>query len=343
MEKLLFEHIEYLYALFSIPLLVGIIIVALHFKKRAMKRFGDYNILVPLMPDVSFSRPIVKNILLLLSLALIIIAAAGLKSGSRLKEVKREGAEIVIALDVSNSMLAEDIKPNRLTRARRAIKKLTERLVNDKIGIIAFAGEAYMQVPITIDYDATKLFINSMHPDIVSKQGTNIGAAIELAMRSFSPVTDKNKILIIITDGENHENKENTTEMVRQAAEKGITIHCIGMGSTKGAPIPLGGYNNFRKNKDNEIIVSRLDENTLKQISAEGNGIYIRATNSQLGLETLFDEIDKMRKEETEVKVFSEYENQFQYFVAIALLLLIIEFSIMNRKNKFFKGITLFK
>ncbi len=343
MEKLLFEHTEYLYALFIIPLLIGIVMVALRLKKRAMKRFGNHKVIAPLMPDISFARPIVKNIFLLLSLALIIIAAAGLKAGSRLKDVKREGAEIVIALDVSNSMLAEDIKPNRLIRAKRAIKKLTERLINDKIGIIAFAGDAYMQVPITTDYDATKLFINSMTPDIVSKQGTNIGAAVELAMRTFSPVTDKNKILVIITDGENHEDKEKTMEMVKQAAEKGITIHCIGMGSTKGAPIPLGGYNNFRKNKEDEIIVSKLDENTLKQISAQANGIYIRATNSQLGLETLFDEIDKMRKEETEVKVFSEYENQFQYFVAIALFLLIVEFLIMNRKNKLFKGITLFK
>ena len=336
-----FAHIEILYFLLLIPFFVVLFIAALYFRKKALQQFGELRIISQLMPQVSQWRPIAKFILIMLALISIIIGFAGPQFGSKLEEVKREGVEIIIALDVSNSMLAEDIKPNRLEKSKRAISKMVEKLDNDKIGLIVFAGDAYVQVPITTDYSATKMFLSTINPGIVPKQGTAIGSAINLSMSSFGPETDKNKVLIIITDGENHE--DDAIEQAIEAQKKGITIHTVGMGHPDGTPIPMRGTNNFRKDKEGVVIISKLDETTLQKIASAAEGIYIRATNSRSGLKILFDEIEKMDKTEFESKIYSDYEERFQYFFGLGLFFLLLEFILLERKNKLLQGINIFK
>ncbi|MBA7692195.1 hypothetical protein ES703_100757 [subsurface metagenome] len=241
-------------------------------------------------------------------------------------------------------MMAEDIQPNRLDKAKQAISKLVEKLQDDKIGLIVFAGDAYTQVPITTDYASTKLFLSAISTEIVPKQGTAIGSAIDLGMNSFTPDMEASKVLIIITDGENHE--DDAVEMAKKAAEKGIIVHTIGVGLPKGAPIPVyssTGQKVFRKDNDGNTIISKLDESMLQKISTAGGGVYIRSTNTRLGLNALFDEINKMEKQEFEARIYSEYDERFQYLIGIALFFLLLEFMILERKNKYFKNIKLFK
>ncbi len=223
-----FAHIEYLYLLILIPVLALVFTVIFSQRRKALNRFGNPDVIGALMPARSFSRPILKSVLVLLALASLVFGIARPQFGSKLREIKREGVEIIIALDVSNSMMAEDIKPNRLERAKQAIARLVDRLVNDKIGMIVFAGDAYIQIPITTDYVSAKLFLNAISTDIVPKQGTAIGSAIELAMRSFTQQEETSKALIIITDGENHE--DDAVETAKLAVDKGITVHTIGIG-----------------------------------------------------------------------------------------------------------------
>ena len=295
------------------------------------------------MPDLSISRPVVKFILLNVALGAILFGLAGPQFGSKLQEIKREGVEIVIALDVSNSMMAEDIQPNRLERAKQAISKLVERLTNDKIGLIVFAGDAYTQVPITMDYVSAKMFLSTITTDIVPKQGTAIGSAINLGMKSFSPDNESSKVLIIITDGENHEG--DAIALAKQAAERGITIHAIGLGLPDGAPIPVytgSGNKSYLKDQEGNTVISKLNESMLNQISAAGGGMYIRSTNTRLGLNALFDEINKMEKQELEAKIYSDYEERYQYLAGLALLFILIDIFILDRKNRLLKNIRLF-
>jgi Ca-activated chloride channel family protein len=278
----------------------------------------------------------------MLALAFIITGLARPQFGSKLKKVKREGIELMIALDVSNSMMAEDIKPNRLDRAKLAISRLVDKLKDDKIGLIVFAGDAYTQLPITSDYNSAKLFLNSINTQIVPKQGTAIGAAVNLAMRSFTPDSKANKAIIIITDGENHE--DDAVAEAKSAAESGMVVHAIGMGLPQGSPIPVlrNGQTEYLKDGSGNVVVTKLDEATLEKVAAAGNGIYVRANNAQVGLNTLFDEINKLDKTEMEALIYSEYDEQFQYFFAIGIFLLVLEFLILERKNKFLKNINLF-
>lgn len=337
-----YAHPNYLYFLLLIPAIVLFFIIARRMKHKSLRRFGNLSVISRLMPEVSKSRPVVKFILVCLALTAIIFAIAGPRSGSKLKEVKRKGVEIMIALDVSNSMLAQDIKPSRLEKAKMAISKMVDKLRNDKIGLIVFAGDAYMQVPITTDYSATKMFLETINTDVVPKQGTAIGSAIDLAMNSFDPQSEKNKALIIITDGENHEG--NAVEFAKEAfRKKGIFVHTIGIGSPEGKPIPIQGRAEFKRNEQGQIIMSKLDETTLKQIAAAGRGSYIRAGNITAALDALFDEINQMEKQEFETEIYAEYEPQFEIPVAIALILLFIDLLILERKNRVLKNIRLFK
>ena len=342
MEMFRFANPEYFWGLLIIPLLLVFYIFSRIARKRAVKRFGSEEIISGLMPYASKSRPTFKFIILMLALACFITGIARPQFGSKLKKIKREGVELIIALDVSNSMLAEDIEPNRLERAKRAISWLVDRLNDDKIGLIVFAGQAYTQLPITTDYNSAKMFLASVNTEIVPVQGTAIGAAIELATRSFTPSQEANKAIIIITDGENHE--DDAVAMAQAANEKGIIVHTIGMGLPQGAPIPVyrGGMKDYRKDNEGNPVVTKLNETMLEQISSAGNGIYVRANNAQVGLNTLFDEINKMEKTEMEARIYSEYDDQFQYFFAIGLALLLIEFMIMERKNRYLKNINLF-
>jgi Ca-activated chloride channel family protein len=342
MEMFRFANIEYLWGLLLIPLLAVFFVWSRISRRRALKKFGQQEILGQLMPYSSGNRPVVKFIILMLALAFFIVGIARPQFGSKLKTEKREGVELMIALDVSNSMMAEDIQPNRLERAKRAISRLVDRLKDDKIGLIVFAGDAYTQLPITTDYNSAKLFLNSVNTQIVPKQGTAIGAAIELARKSFTPNGEANKAIIIITDGENHE--DDALASAKAALDEGAIVHTIGMGLPSGSPIPVlrNGQTDYLKDRDGNVVVTKLNEQMLEQIAATGGGIYVRANNAQVGLNALFDEINKMEKQEMETRTFSEYDDQFQYFFAVGLFLLLLEFVILERKNKYLKRIKLF-
>ena len=342
MEMIKFGNSEFLWGLLIIPLLTLFFIWSRYARKKALRRFANEELMKFLMPFASSSRPRFKFFVLMLALAFVIVGIARPQYGSKLKKVKREGIELVIALDVSNSMMAEDIQPNRLDRAKMAISRLVDKLKDDKIGLIVFAGDAYTQLPITTDYNSAKIFLNSINTQIVPKQGTAIGAAIGLGIRSFTPDSKANKAIIIITDGENHE--DDAVSAAKEAADNGMIVHTIGMGLPQGSPIPVlrSGRKEYLKDRDGNVVITKLDETMLEQIAASGNGIYVRANNAQVGLNTLFDEINKLEKSEMDTLVYSEYEDQFQYFFAIALFLIVMEFFILDRKNRYLKNIKLF-
>ncbi|PCH86259.1 MAG: hypothetical protein COB88_08485 [Flavobacteriales bacterium] len=319
-------------------------------KKKAIASFGDPVLISSLMPDVSRGRPILKFLLLLLAMWSLVIAIANPQIGSKIEEVRREGIDLIIALDLSKSMLAEDIKPNRLERSKQAISKLIDKLKGDRIGLIVFGGEAYVQLPITTDYAAAKLFLSTIDTDIMPTAGTAIGAAIELGLSSFGNDVDgeetieTNKTIIIITDGENHE--DDAIEAANLAAEQGVIVHTIGMGLTKGGPIPVyrrGNQVGYRKDKDGNTIITKLNETMLQQIAAAGDGVYIRANNLQTGLGVLFTELNKMEKVKLGSTVFTDYEDRFQYFLALAIIFLILEFFTAEKKNKYLRKIKLFE
>ena len=338
-----FAHPEYLYALVALPAILILFLLMVAWKKRARRKLGEQILIERLSEGHSRSKPVLKLIITLTALALIIIACANPQIGTRLEEVKREGVDIIIALDVSNSMKAEDIKPNRLERSKQAISRLLDGLENDRIGMIVFAGQAYVQLPITYDYAAAKLFLQSIETDIIPTQGTCIGCAIDLAETSFTGNDNKHKALIIITDGENHE--EDAVESAKKANEKGIIIHTIGMGSVDGAPIPIfrnGIQVDFQKDNEGKTVITKLESLTLERIAAEGKGIFIQASNSDDGLASIFSQINKMEKKSFGTKQFTGFEDRFQYFLAAGLLLLLIEFSITDRKSKLILKLDLF-
>jgi Ca-activated chloride channel family protein len=336
-----FAHTEILYLLLSIPILIVLFSLALNRKKRSIKEFGDLDLLRQLMPMLSYRRPIYKFAIVMIALAFIVIGIAGPQFGSKLKKVKRNGVEIVIALDVSNSMMSNDIKPNRLEKSKSAIARLVEGLGEDKIGLIVFAGEAYTQLPITTDYSSARLFLSSISTDIVPIQGTAIGSAIELAAKSFTPDSKASRAIVVITDGENH--RDDAVAAAASAREQGIIVHTIGMGLPQGAPIPVkNNPGQFHKDGEGNVVVSRLDEDMLKKIAAAGEGAYIRANNTRVGLKALFKEINKMDKTEIEAQVYSDYIERFQYFVGFGLILLLLDFLLLSRKNRRIMKIKLF-
>ncbi len=343
MDMFRFANPDYLYGLMIIPILCLLFILLRIRRKRALQKFGHLNLINELMPNASNSRPVIKFIIWIFALTSVIFALARPQFGSKLTIEKRKGVELMIALDVSNSMLAEDIQPNRLERAKRAISSLIERLNNDKIGLIVFAGDAYTQLPITADYSSAKLFLNTINTEIVPRQGTAIGSAIKLARNSFSPQFEGNKAIIVITDGENHE--DDAIQAASKAIDEGIKVHTIGMGLPKGVPIPFYnryGQKDYRKDKDGNTVVTMLNEAMLQDIALAGKGVYVRANNSQVGLSAIFKEIQKMEAGEMEAQTYSEYSEQYQWFIALALILLLIDFLILERRNKYLKHVRLF-
>ncbi len=339
-----FANPEYFYFLFLLPIFIFLFYLTLHLKKKSIKKFGDFEIVKQLMPEFSNSRPQIKFFFLIISLFFLIFAISQARSVSKIKTENKsqKGIEIMIALDISNSMMAEDIKPNRLESSKRAIYRLIEKLENDKIGLIVFAGEAYIQLPLTTDFQAAKMFLNNIDVGFINKQGTSISSAIELAMSSFSTENDKNKALIIITDGENHE--EDAIKIAEEARkEENIFVHTVGMGLPKGAPIPVKGKRSYKKDKNGATVISKLNEKTLAEISKAGGGIYVRANNATTSLNILFKEISKMSKSELKISKAEDFENYFQYFIALSLFFLMLEFMILEKKNKFFQKFNLFE
>lgn len=337
-----FAHPELLYLLLVIPLFIVFYIVMVNKKKKAIAEFGNPELLKPLMPLVSFKRGAWKFVMILIALMFVIIGVAGPQFGSKLQQVKKQGVELMVVLDVSNSMLAQDIKPNRLEKAKMAISRMVEKLSDDKVGMIVFAGDAYVQLPITTDYSSAKLFLSNINTDIVPVQGTAIGAAIDLAAKSFTPETETSKAIIVITDGENHQ--DDAVAAARVAHEKGITIHTIGMGLEQGAPIPeKGNPGQFMKDGSGNVVVSKLDEQTLQEIAKAGEGMYVRASNTDVGLSRLLDEVGKMEKSILEEKVYTDYAEKYQYFILIGLFFVFVEFMILGRRNKRLMKINIFK
>ncbi|MDD2528088.1 MAG: VWA domain-containing protein [Lentimicrobiaceae bacterium] len=338
-----FEHPFYIQLLLLLPLFVVGYWMYLRWKKRAVRRFGDTEVVSRLMPGVSKFRSHLKFTLLILTLASILLALANPQIGSKLEKVQRKGIDLIIALDVSNSMLAEDIQPNRLNRARQSIARLIDEMQNDRIGLIIFAGKAYVQLPITTDYNAAKLMLSTIKPDLVPVQGTAIGQALETAMTSFQD--DKSgKAVIIITDGENHE--DDAVAKAAEATKRGIKVFTIGMGSADGAPIPV--YNNnrmegFKKDQSGTTIITRLDESMLRQIAEAGDGIYVRASNSNSGLKQIFDQISKLDQNTYETHNYADYENRFQYFIALALIFMVLNFLLNERKSKWADKFSIFE
>lgn len=338
-----FANPDYLYLLLALPVLVVLWILYNIRKKKAIQRLGNKDLVEELMPEMSTIRPNIKILFELLAFAMLVIVLARPQFGSKLEEVKKEGVEVIIALDVSNSMLAEDIQPNRLERAKQALSRLIDNLDNDKIGLIVFAGDAYTQIPITTDYISAKMFLSTITPDIVPVQGTAIGAAINLGSKSFSPGEDKSKAMIIITDGENHE--DDPVAAATEAAKAGVVVHTIGIGSNEGVPIQIttNGRKDYIKDRDGNTVITKLDEEILQKTAIAGGGNYVRASNSSIGLEEIYGEIRKMKQQEMESIMYTEYNDQFQLFAALALLFLLIDFIVMDRKNRKLSNIKLFK
>ncbi|GAB6395374.1 MAG: VWA domain-containing protein [Bacteroidales bacterium] len=335
-----FANPYYLYLLLALPVLVAFYLSAVIWKRKALKKYGNPELLATLMPEVSYKRQHWKFWLLFGAVTLIVFVIAGPQFGSKLETVKRQGVEIMVCLDVSNSMLAEDMAPNRLGKAKQMLSRLTDGFVNDKVGLIVFAGDAFTQLPITSDYISAKMFLSSINPSMVSSQGTAIGAAINLAVRSFTPNEVSGKTIVLITDGENHE--DDAVGAARKAAEKGIHVNIVGMGQPNGSPIPVGSNNDFLKDREGNVVVTKLNEQMCQDIAAAGEGMYIRADNTNSALKAIQNEINKMTKSELDSRVYSEYDEQFQTLAWLALFLLIAEFLTLDRKSRLFRKINLF-
>lgn len=336
-----FEHREYLYLLLIIPFLAAFFIYSMKRKKNAIKKFGNIAIIKQLMPDVSLKRQSLKYWLISAAIIIFIFLIAGPQFGTKLETVKRKGIEVMVCLDVSKSMLSTDISPDRLEKSKQVLSKLIDNLHDDKIGLIVFAGDAYVQLPITSDHVSAKMFLSSINPSMVPVQGTAIGSAIRLATRSFSPSETSDKTIILITDGENHE--DDATEAVKAAVEKRIKVNVLGVGLPVGAPIPIEGNNNFLKDKDGNVVISKLNEEMCREIAAAGNGIYVRTDNTNTSLKVLQQEIDKMNKSEIESDAYAAYDEKYPVLAWIILFILVMEFFILDRKNRIFKKIRLFK
>ncbi|WP_080904394.1 VWA domain-containing protein [Parabacteroides sp. Marseille-P3160] len=335
-----FAHPEFLYLLFILPVLLLFYISAIIGKRKALKKYGNPEIVKQLMPEVSPKRQHLKFWLLTGAITLVIFIIAGPQFGSKVETVKKQGVEIMVCLDVSNSMLSEDISPNRLEKAKQMLSRLVEGFRDDKVGLIVFAGDAFTQLPITSDYISAKMFMSSINPSMVSVQGTAIGSALHLATRSFTPNETSGKTIIVITDGENHE--DDAIKAAEEAIEKNITVNVVGIGLPKGAPIPLDGSNNFMKDQAGNVVITQLNETMCKEIATAGKGMYVRADNTNSALKALQGEIDKMTKAELESKVYSEYDEQFQLLAWIVLVVLIFEFLLLDRKNRIFRKVKLF-
>ena len=331
----------YLYLLIILPVLVMFYFYSNYRRRKKLRQYGDPYLLNQLMPEVSKYRPDVKFWLMLAALAMIIFMMARPQFGAKMETVKRQGIETVVALDISNSMLAEDVTPSRLEKSKKLISRLVETFNNDKVAMIVFAGEAFTQLPITSDYISAKMFLESISPSLITTQGTDIAGAIDLAMKSFTPNDGVGRAIVLITDGENHEG--GAIEAAQEAAKKGIRVFVLGVGSPDGSPIPVDGSNEFRRDKDGNVIVTRLNEQMCQEIAKAGGGIYVRVDNTNSAEKALNAEINKLAKADVETQVYTEFDEQFQVLAWLALLLLAAELMILNRKNPLFKNVNLFK
>jgi Ca-activated chloride channel family protein len=334
----------YFYLLFIIPVIVVLFLLVLVWKKQTQKKFANTDLLKRLTPNRSYNKGAIKLIVFSLSIALLTIGLVNPKIGTKLETVKREGVDIVFAVDVSKSMLAEDIAPNRLEKAKRLVSEIINQLASDRIGIIAYAGQAYPQLPITTDYGAAKMFLQGMNTDMLTSQGTAIDQAIDLASTYYDDEEQTNRVLFIISDGEDH-SEGSTLDAVENAVDQGITIYTIGVGKPNGAPIPIkrnGILESLKKDNEGETVITKLNEVVLSDIASDGNGRYIDGSNTDAAVEFIKAELLQMDKKEFEAKQFAEYKDQFQWFIGGALLLLFLDIFILDRKTKWLKKLNLF-
>lgn len=334
-----FANSEYLYLLLLIPVLAIIYALVARRRRHLLAKFGNLELLQGLMPDFSRGRLRVKFVLYLLAFACVVLAAARPQFGSKLREEKSKGVEMMLVVDVSNSMLAEDFEPNRLERTKYAIGKLFEGLHQERVGLVAFAGEPKVQLPITSDYRMAQAFAKRLSPSLVGEQGTAIGKALQLATLSFSSQSEQSRVIVLITDGENHE--DDAVEAARVAKEQGIRIYTIGIGTPEGAPIKIDGE--FVKDEDGQMVVSKLGEQMLEQIASITDGAYVRATKQSIGLEEIVKSINEMEKSELSTVRYEEYNEQYQYLLAVALSLLLLESLILSRRNHRLRKFNIFR
>ena len=335
-----FEDPIYLYALVLIPLLALIRFLMVRQQKKRLRQFGDPELVKALMPDVSRFRPAVKFWLLEGALALLIVMVARPQFGTKISHEKRTGIETIIAMDISNSMLAEDVAPSRLDRSKMMVENLVDHFTNDKIGLIVFAGDAFIQLPITSDYVSAKMFLSSIDPSMITTQGTDIAGAITMASRSFTQQEGIGKAIIVITDGEDHEG--GALEAAKEAQDRGMRVYVLGVGSAKGAPIPVGP-GEYMKDNTGQTVMTGLNEEMCRQIAQAGGGAYIHVGNNSRAQEQLDQELEKLSKKETESTIYSDFDEQFQAVGILALLLLIMEVCILNVQNPLLKRVSLFR
>lgn len=330
---------EYLYLLLLLPLVVMAFVMYRRAQKRRLKRFGDLEVIGQLMPEASPKRMRNKFLLMTGALFLMIFALAQPQFGAKLREVKREGVEIMLVVDVSNSMMAEDFPPNRLERTKNAVSRLIEQLDKDRVGMVVFAGNAYIQLPITSDYISAKTFVRGLSPTMVPVQGTSIARAIEVATRSFSDQSQRSRAMILITDGESHD--DDPIAAAQMARDAGVVIYTVGIGTPEGAPIMIGGE--MMKDDEGDVVITKLDEQTLQQIAILTGGSYVRATNRTIGLDEILRQIGQMEKKEFSSLAFAEYNDQFHYLLAIVFILLMVDFVMIDRKSRLWKKLSVFK
>ena len=335
-----FEDPQYLYLLLLIPLLAAIRFMTYRKQKKRLRKFGDPLLLKELMPDVSRWRPGVKFWLLAGALSLLILMLARPQMGTKISHEKRTGIETIICVDISNSMRAEDLTPSRLDRAKMMVENLVDHFTDDKIGLIVFAGDAFVQLPITSDYVSAKMFLSNVDPSMMATQGTDVARAIEMATHSFTQEKGIGKAIIVITDGEDHEG--GAVEAAEAAKKAGMRVYMLGIGSTKGAPIPIPGTGDYMTDNVGQTVMSALNEDMCKQIASAGGGAYIHVENNSNAQDLLDNELDKLSKKETQTTIYSDYDEQFQAFGILALLLLIIEICLLESKNPLLKRVSLF-
>ena len=334
----------YFYLLFIIPVMTVLFLLLQVWKKTTQKRFAEAGLLKRLTPNRSSFKATLKLLVLILGLSCLVVGLVNPKIGTKMETVKRQGVDIVFAVDVSKSMLAEDIAPNRLEKAKRLVSEVINQLASDRIGIIAYAGQAYPQLPITTDYGAAKMFLQSMNTDMLSSQGTAIDAAIELASTYFDDEEQTNRVLFIVSDGEDHSGGK-AAEAVEMAVEEGVRVFTIGVGKTKGGPIPIkrnGVVERLKKDSQGEVVITKLNEEILVEIAEEGNGIYINGENTDEAVETIKEELDQMDKKEFEAKQFAEFKDQFQWFLGAGFFFLFLDVFILDRKTRWLRKLNLF-
>lgn len=335
-----FEDPIYLWMLLIIPILVLVRFIVWQKRKRNLRKFGDPSLLKEMMPDVSKYRPTIKFCLLFSVITILIFMIARPQVGSKISHEKREGIEVLIALDISNSMLAQDVIPSRLEKSKLLIEDLVDHFTNDKVGLVVFAGDAFVQLPITSDYVSAKMFLQNISPSLITTQGTDLARAISLSQSCFTQREHIGRAIIVITDGEDHEG--GALEAAREAYKKGINVFILGVGTSKGAPIP-DGNGGYLKDNSGQTVLSALNEQMCQQVAKAGNGVYIHVDNTSDAQEKLNKELSKLQSGISDTVVYSEYNEQFQIFGIILLLLLIVETILLESRNPLFKQINLFR